>query len=169
MWLVYLTGINGHAKGSFPLPAFSSFTASCCQEQEVCAVTREQPSGSAAPASGAPSWPGLPGLRDGSVQFWAQCRPQALTLSTALHEALIRSKGDVLGCVPYSVLMSQLTATVQEKGFCLVAPLGQNKMSIISKCLERARFLFQYTTTVWQVWLPPAVAVTISGKFLRRD
>ena len=69
-------------------------------------------------------------------------------LSTALHEALIRNKGDILGCVPYSVLTSQFTATVQEKGFCLVAPLGRNKMSSISKCLERARFLFQYTTTV---------------------
>ena len=59
-----------------------------------------------------------------------------------------RSEGDVLGYVPYSVLTAQCTATVQAKGFCLVAPLGQNKMNIVSKCLERARFLFQYTTIV---------------------
>lgn len=48
--------INGRAKGSFPSPPLSSFAANCCQEQAICAVTREQPSGSAGPASGAPSW-----------------------------------------------------------------------------------------------------------------
>lgn len=51
-------------------------------------------------------------------------------------------------------LSLNLLQLCSKEGYCLVSSLGQYKISIISQCLQRIKFLFlQYTYLAWQMWL----------------